>query len=163
MFFHKKESESQKPMMLKVCGSGPSVHYVLSSYSTKRLRWVSPDDPETFRIPEERSSTYMDCPFQAAGQTYRNRSELCVEGDGAVMKDVYGREVICVRNRFPCFDSYDYLYEDRYYRWFLIRNGNSLTRVFCTDSRPEIYVTEDVESLENGCVSLLEELGLTVK
>ena len=125
----------------------------------RQLKWVAEDGTE--RIPEE-TKTDFPCPglFKAAGKRYTSLKELRVEQDesGHFCKDVYGREVLYIGERFPCFDSYDYLYEDRYYRWFFIKDGGKLTRIYHADDRGVVQVTEDVRILENKCLNMMKEL-----
>ena len=77
--------------------------------------------------------------------------------------DCHGRTVISLSERFPCFDSYDYLYENRHYRWWLIIQPESITRVYAEDGRGKIYVTEDVLDLEPVCVEALKNAGLVIR
>lgn len=157
----------QQDMIIRVCGAGKHTHYASCSNATRRIEWVSQEtdtngEPVSVRIPEESSRKLLkDLPFVAGGKTYANWRLLCVDLDEDRIrgKDVYGREVLCVTERFPCFDSYDYLHENRYFRWFLIRQGNTLTRVFCQDDNPEVHVTEDVANLEERLINILQKLG----
>lgn len=103
--------------------------------------------------------------FFAAGKHYDSVSQLCLEEDLDTRRarDIHGREVLYLKERFPCFDSYDLLYENRYYRWFFIRQDNSLTRVYQIDGRDRVYVTEDVRNLENKCWEQMKKLCYAVK
>ena len=67
---------------------------------------------------------------------------------GNAFRDIYGREVLYVLKRFPCFDFYDAMYEKRFERWFLIYTGGSVTRVKYTDETDYVEVWEDAASLE---------------
>ena len=126
----------------------------------KKIQWVARDG--SVRIPEETNKTFSyPGPFVAAGKTYIDWKSLCAfkkRGD-YLYKDIYGREVFCVFELFPCFDSYDYANENRYYRWFFIKENGKLTRVYYADERPKIEVTEDVGSLENRCREPMQEVG----
>lgn len=123
------------------------------------IRWKNPDG--TVREPEESKRTFLyPGVFWAGGRPYTSIHQLCVEKldeEGHICKDVYGREVFAQWERFPCFDSYDYLYENRYYRWFYIRSGDKLTGVHYTDERHTIEVTEDVKTLPERCWKAIEE------
>lgn len=146
----KKASEVN--MVLQPTGRGESVHYPLSSYSTSRMKWAGKDG--SVRLPQQTSKKYSGIGgFDAAGKHYFSIRQLCAESDeqGVWCRDTYGRRVFCVRERFPCFDSYDYLNENRFYRWWFIREGNVLTRIHVTDGQGGIFVTEDVAELENNC------------
>jgi len=125
------------------------------------VRWEGEDG--TLRKPEgsKREFAYPG-EFEAAGKVYRSWQELCSEEldkQGHVCRDIYGRDVLAEWERFPCFDSYDYLYENRYYRWFFIREGNMLTCVDYTDERNVITVTEDVGSIRERCWKTMKELN----
>lgn len=131
--------------------------YVSYDYT---IRWQAPDG--SIRDPEEAKRTFpYPGVFLAGGRPYSSIKQLCAEKldeDGHICKDVYGREVFARWERFPCFDSYDYLYENRYYRWFYIRSGDKLTGVLYTDERHTIEVTEDVKSLPERCWKAIQEL-----
>lgn len=125
------------------------------------VRWEGEDG--SLRKPEgiKRELPYPG-KFEAAGKVYRCWQELCrekLDEDGHVCRDIYGREVLAEWERFPCFDSYDYLYENRYYRWFFIREGDALTCVDYTDERNVITVTEDVGSIREICWKTMKELN----
>ena len=151
-------------MVLRRVGSGERVDYPLYSSATERLQWVSRKTdgegrPLSVRDPEERTHTFpVVSGFVAAGKWYASLKLLTVKTDanGLWCRDVYGREVLAVRERFPCFDSEDFLHEDRYYRWFLLREGGKLTRVYHTDERPTVTVTEDVRDLEPYCWEMVQ-------
>lgn len=62
--------------------------------------------------------------------------------------DIYNRKVMEVYERFPCFDSYDYANEDRYYRWFYLVSGNKMWCIYQADGRKTVLVTEDVAEID---------------
>ena len=130
--------------------------YVSYDYT---IRWQSPDG--SLRTPEESKKTFLyPGVFWAGGRPYASIHQLCAEKldeEGHACRDVYGREVFAQWERFPCFDSYDYLYENRYYRWFYIRNNDQLTCVYYTDERNKIEVTEDVKKLPQRCWEAIDE------
>lgn len=137
-----------------------SIDHELRWDGGKKIEWVAPDG--SVRIPEESSRDYRyPGVFMAAGKLYVSWKQLCVFTDesGYFARDIYGRDVFCMRERFPCFDSYDYANEHRYYRWFFIRTKDRLTRVYHADERRVIQVTEDVHSLENACIRKMQEQG----
>jgi len=126
----------------------------------RQIEWVAPDG--SVRIPdEERKEFRYPGVFTAAGRAYPCWKALCVKqgNSGYLWKDIYGREVFCLSERFPCFDSYDYANENRYYHWFFIKANGKLTRVYYADERDTIQVTEDVRSLENRCREPMQETG----
>lgn len=122
------------------------------------LKWVhtaekGEDGTALERIPVEQTSTYTDGkPFRAAGRDYASLEQLTVEKDERSVwcRDIYGREVFCVAERFPCFDSYDFLYDNRCYRWFYIRENGRLTCIYHADGENKITVTEDMGMLGRG-------------
>ena len=128
--------------------------------SGRKIEWVAEDG--SVRIPEEKKTEFpYPGRFTAAGKTYRSWKELCTEPDesGLLCKDIYGRQVLYLSELFPCFDSYDYLNENRYYRWFFIKENGKLTRVYCADQRGVIQVTEDVRNLEYRCCEQMQKLN----
>jgi len=152
--------EEPRDMTLRPTGSGAQARYPLSTYSTSRMEWIGKDG--SARIPRETSKKHHTLlGFEAAGKRYLSTGQLCAKLDeeGIWGRDIYGREVFCVRERFPCFDSYDYLNENRFYRWWFIREGNRLTRIHATDGQEGIFVTEDVQDLENMCWEEMRRQG----
>lgn len=154
-------------MVMEPAGdNGKRAEYPGYSAATMRMRWVSretgPDGvPLQTRTPEEKTHTFPAVGFVAAGRPYASLDQLTAEQDesGHWRRDVYGREVLCLWERFPCFDSADLLYEDRYFRWFFLRQDGKLIRVQHTDERPTVTVTEDVADLEQDCWRQMEQLG----
>lgn len=122
--------------------------------STQKLLWVSRESdaqgcPVRKRRPFERRRKYPRGRFKAAGKVYSGIDQLAAERvDDDVFSDVYGREVLRVLRRFPCFDSSDFLYENRYERWFLIYRGGAITQVKYTDETGYVEVWEDASELE---------------
>ena len=76
------------------------------------------------------------------------------EGDMARVERAMRRE------RFTMSDTstFDYLYENRFYRWFFILDEGKITRVFYTDGCNQIDVTEDVANIEYICWKDLNRL-----
>lgn len=166
--FHSPVSNTcAKPadMYLRSVGSGAWVHFELKSYGTVAVEWVSKEtgkdgNPLTVRVPREHTCEYSrKWPFTAAGKTYRNLKHFLRNQSGEWGEDCYGRTVLCTKEKYPCFDSADYLYEHRYFRWYFIQNGNSLCQVFASDDRDKIYVTEDVGSIEPWAWSRMKATG----
>ena len=121
----------------------------------ERLLWVSPEQdaegrPIETREPHEHARTYAyPGGFEAAGRRYKSLTELtATKLDGDYFLDSYGRRVLCIIERFPCFDSHDFAYENRFYRWLFLRENDRLTRVYHEDETGSVYVTEDVKYLE---------------
>lgn len=132
----------------------------LRSDGGRQIKWVSADG--TVRIPEERKiNTPYPGFYKAAGKIYVSLKDLCKEQDdsGCLCRDVYGREVLYMAERFPCFDSYDYLYETRKYHWYFIKEGGKLTRIYHADGSGTVQVTEDVRDLENKCIDQMKALN----
>lgn len=126
----------------------------------REIYWVAPDGAK--RIPEEVKKTYAyPGLFMAAGKPYAGLRGLLAQKDetGYLGKDIYGREVFYISELFPCFDSYDYANENRYYRWFFIKENGKLIRIYHADERNTVEVTEDVRYLENKCREVMEEMG----
>ncbi len=120
------------------------------------LKWVSPETtdqglPVTERIPVPVKTTYpLLTGFKAAGKYYSSLRQLtATEEAPQLCRDKHGREVVCVKELFPCFDSYDYLHEHRYYRWFFLRCEDRLTMVYFQDEGKTVEVTEDVSKVKD--------------
>ena len=129
-------------MVLEAAGPGKRAGYKLASYSTVTLRWVSRErgaDGKPLRVREPHESTVKYA-----------LSELFTEHDKTktFCRDRCGREVLYLAERFPCFDSHDFAYENRFYRWLFLRENDRLTRVYHEDETGSVYVTEDVKYLE---------------
>lgn len=88
-------------------------------------------------------------PFTAAGKTYTSADQLKAQQCGEwEYQDCYGRRVLYDRERFPCFDSHDLLYENRYFHTCLIQTGETWTCVKITDEEPEVRVIENLTTKE---------------
>jgi len=146
---------------------GELIHVPQASYPSRKLQWVSVEQdengqPQHTRTPQEQVTSFpMAEGFTAAGKHYTKLEELYAEADEKKIwcKDIYGREVLYLAEKFPCFDSYDYATESRFFRWFFLREGGKLTRVYHTDETDEIIVTEDVENLESKQWEEMKRLG----
>ncbi len=156
-------------MALTVTGKGENVISSLCSRPSSRVMWVSRErgadgNPVRTRVPEQTVTVFETPSFTAAGKQYSSTAELSSqEAEGNLYTDCYGRTVVYMSEGFPCFDSYDEMYENRRYRWWLIVEPERLTRVYTEDDVKKIYVTEDVCQLENRCVPAMTRLGLIIK
>lgn len=95
--------------------------------------------------------------FIAAGRPYLAAAQLKAkeagEMDGVfyrgfkvpVYRDTYGRRVLYFRERFPCFDSYDRIHENRHYHWYAIDCGDTVTLVYTQDEKPGEQVHENYQ------------------
>ena len=155
-----QQPEAPRDMVLRTTGSGDWVEYPNYSCGTDRMEWVGKDG--SVRHPQPVTKKYSIIGgFHAAGKHYLILNQLMAQTDEyrRWCRDCYGREVFAIRERFPCFDSYDAMNEHRYYRWWFIRQGNVLTRIYRTDETNEIFVTEDVQDLEGLCWSRMQTEG----
>ena len=167
-----KEDTGEKPipwrsdMVLRRVGDGKPVSYPGYSCATVRVRWESrelDDDGRPVSVREKKEKTFV-LPakgFMAAGRLYGSVKQLDPDryGDGTWSRDVYGRQVLCVWERFPCFDSSDLLYEKRFFRWFFLWENGKLIRVQHTDERPTVTVTENVTNIETRCWQIMQQQG----
>ena len=99
--------------------------------------------------------------FIAAGKPYLTTAQLKAKQDGEldgilyrgfkipVYRDTYGRQVLYFRERFPCFDEFDRMYENRYYHWYVIRHKGGVTIVYVEDEKPGVQVCENYRSRAN--------------
>ena len=125
---------------------------------TNVVTWL--ENGKAARQPQESVHEFtVDSGFEAAGKKYETIHQLSSEkGEkDEFYRDIYGRQVFEVKERFPCFDSYDYLNEDRYYRWFYIQEDGKLCCVYHADSRKEIKVTEDMEKVNDRSFKAMKE------
>lgn len=155
-------------MTMRDAGRGKRIDRKHYSVATTRIEWVSIEKDESGsplvrRTPKPNGRIYFTRRgFFAAGKHYANWQELIAEHDDYYehCRDRYGREVVYDWERFPCFDSYDYIHEDRCRRWFLLRKGDKLTYIYLEDQTNYVQVIEDVLDVENRCWDKLVESGL---
>lgn len=93
--------------------------------------------------------------FTAAGKVYLSLAQLRAkkldEQEGVLYRgykipayrDSYGRRVLYFRERFPCFDSYDSIHENRYYHWYAILHEGGVALVYTEDEKPGTQVQEN--------------------
>ena len=153
-------------MVLRQAGKGKSVSYPGCSCATVRVRWESrqlDDDgqPVSVREPREKTFVLPAKGFVVAGQAYTSVKQLDPDRykDGTWSRDIHGRQVLCVWERFPCFDSSDYLYDHRCFRWFFFWENGRLIRLQHTDERPIVTVTTDVRDIEDRCWQIMQQQG----
>lgn len=154
-------------MILQAVGDGDMAQYPGYSCKTTRLQWVSRETDEdgrplSVRVPEPETRVMSMWDFTAAGRSYKAPHELAEhwydKGGMDWCGDKYGHRVLYDAEMFPCFDSSDYLYEDRYYRWFFLWEDGKLTRVQYTDDQDTVVVTDDVLDLENKWWKKIQKL-----
>lgn len=156
-------------MYLHYVDRGNRIKYDLTSQFTEKVVWIhgevdSDENPVVQREPEEVSFVCSrDSEFTVAGKTYPNFDSMLKACEGNWGVDIHGREVFCYNELFPCFDSYDYATETRYYRWRFIREGNRLSRVYASDTGDIVFVTEDVGNIEAQIWRQMVELGYCQK
>ena len=159
----------QGDMVPREAGPGQSIKHSGGGVyfcGTVRLEWVSRETdtegrPLRVRTPKGFALTVPEVGFTAAGKLYANRDMLtCRKVKGSPWaKDVYGRDVLALKERFPCFDSSDLLHEKRYFRWYFLCENGKLTCVYHTDDTPVVTVTEDVLDVERDCWRQMQALG----
>lgn len=148
--------------VLENLGPGGSIDHPGYWSGGLKVQWRNPETGE-IRVPEELNrSVSAFGPFTAGCRTYRNLSELETgkTQDPQVFQDAYGRQVLRLRERFPCFDSYDYASEDRHFHWYYLKDGEKLVRIYYADDRKEIQITEDVGLLEQDGWEAMAKRGL---
>lgn len=129
-----------------------------------RLLWKNRITGE-IRQPQEKTFTVeIHESFRAGGRKCYQINDLVMfrtknDPSGHWAQDYYGRKVFCIFKPFPCFDSYDLIHEDRYYRWIFLCKHGVLTRLYTTDRafNQKIYITEDVAFLENDAWEEMEK------
>ena len=160
----------QTDMIPREVGPGEAVEHKggggYRSGGSVRLEWISRETdaegrPLRVRVPESHTVTMPKDDFVAAGMRYKDIRQLISRRDGSSdwPADIYGREVLMMAERFPCFDSSDYLYEDRCFRWFYLCLDGKLTCVYYTDTADTVTVTEDLQDLDKKCWEHMQKLG----
>lgn len=116
--------------------------------------WVDlKDGAQTSRIPQPCTYKYsLRDGFQIGDVKYRSFSELrdkVLNEERHLYQDTHGRIFAEVRKRFPCFDSFDYANENRFYHWLYLTENGKISLVYYEDEREDITVTEDISKIES--------------
>lgn len=140
-------------MVMQPSGGVGRITYDRESYLTECLHWVSSHDPSQIRVPQEKTRRFRTgAGFTAAGKDYERLAQLHakrVPDINSWYQDIYGREVFIVcKRKYFAMDIYDQMYDTYCYRWYFIRDGLKLTRIYHDDESYNIYVTEDVREVE---------------
>lgn len=137
--------------------------------TSRQIDWVSQETDEQGqplyeRTPEPKIQKYeLKKGFFAAGKQYQNVHSLIsmpLDKKNNLYRDKYGRNVFVVHERFPCFDSEDYKYENRYYHWYYLVDDGRLTCVYYADQADRVEVTEDVQEVRKLAWKAMEEAGV---
>lgn len=102
--------------------------------------------------------------FVAAGKRYTSAADLRASGEETIwerdsygfhemvgqFRDIYGRKVFYIAERFPAYDYYDRVYDDRFQRYYYLFVKGKLTQISFADSSDHFYVTEDVGEVETS-------------
>lgn len=110
--------------------------------------WVSAEGHgDGGRIPHPCTREYpLPGTFRIGEMEYHAVSELRVkelDREKQIYQDRYGRVFAEIRERFPCFDSFDYASENRYYHWLYLTENGKLFLVYYEDGGKKLTVTED--------------------
>lgn len=133
------------------------------------IDWISREadeqgHPLICRTPQPKVNKFPKLAgFLAAGSYYLTLGSLTkttVDKDKNLYRDHLGRLVLAVQERFPCFDSYDYEHENRYYRWFYLIHKERLTCVYYADESMAIEVTEDVRVINKRAWEAMVSAGI---
>ena len=90
---------------------------------------------------------YCSCEELTKREEYNYIGEWIYPGcEMTVHRDVHGRRVLHLKERFPCFDSWDYLNEKRYYHWYFVAHECGVAMVYAVDEKDEVEVTEDIDA-----------------
>lgn len=132
--------------------------------NTRFVDWVSPDGgTQTVRTPQPCTCKYsLLNGFRVGAMEYRCVEQLwskALDEDRYIYQDIHGHIVAEVSERFPCFDSYDYINEHRYYHWFYLIEGGKLWHIYYADDHDEISVTEDADEIDGYVWSSMVRLG----
>ena len=160
-----KNVHKRDDMYLRRVGNGKGFRHELGFYSTEKVEWVSQEtdengNPIVILTQEETTrESSKNLPFSLAGKKYLNYNHFLRKQDGDWGKDIYGRTVLCTRERYPCFDCHDRMHENRYFRWYFIRKGNSISQLFAADDQNKIYITENVQNIEGWAWRRMKSTG----
>jgi len=94
--------------------------------------------------------------FIAGGKPYFAESQLTahrIDDTQPIFRDCYGRMVLRIDERYPTFDSYDALYEDRYFHYYYIETPEGFACVRTADDQDDSPVEEGIsrEELVHRC------------
>lgn len=107
--------------------------------------------------------------FTAGGKTYlfeKQLKTLRIHQTEHIYRDFFGRRVLLINERYPCFDEFDSMYENRYFHHYYIETQEGYVHVRTADDQDEIRVYEPVSSEDliyqygTWHESLLEAAGL---
>lgn len=136
-----------------------------ASRFTGRFVWKKNGLFRKNRYPKHRVHTYSmrKFGFFAAGKYYRSLKEVertSFEKEGLeFFKDCYERTWLYVWKRFPCFDSYDAVNENRYYNYYILITRRKVYCIYKEDGNPEVIVVSDVYELLMDCCLKMERAG----
>lgn len=137
-----------------------------SKYVNERrfVEWVNLGDSACARqIPQPCILKYsLRNGFRVGKMKYRSLSELQVEvvdQERQLYRDIYGRIFAEIKERFPCFDSFDYLTERRYFHWLYLTENGALFLVYYEDQNDMVIITEDVKEIQGGNWREMVRLG----
>lgn len=119
-------------------------------HEERLIQWLDPDTGEIARRPQPEKKITPRVDFTAGGKSYFGTKALlheCLDKERGIYRDIYGCTVVEAWERYPCFDSYDYAYEKRYFHWLYLRNGNQLTCVHFGDDYQVVEVTDDAAEI----------------
>lgn len=126
--------------------------------------WVPADGrEESGRRPQPSTQEYsLPGAFRVGGRKYHSVLELRVlplDREKRIYRDIYGRVFGEIRERFPCFDSYDYANENRYYHWLYLTEGGKLFMIYYQDEGKKLTVTEDAGEISGRVWREMVSLG----
>ena len=125
----------------------------------RKVIWEGPNGMRT-PSPAEREFSVPGM-FLAGGLPYLfTRQLLLIPTGKGVYRDGYGRKVFAYKERFPCFDSYDYKHEKRYYHWAYLTHWNRLICVYFEDGDRCAEVTVDVDEVPGEHFEAMVKAGL---
>lgn len=130
---------------------------ILAQISSDRtIRWVR--DGVTVRTPGPSQSRSFQVNYEIGGRNYRYLTDLtarAVNEDRRLYQDIHGRYVLDMKERYPIFDSYDAVTENRYYHWYLILERDRMSMIYSDDGAGE-EIVEDIEKLPGTPYRILQ-------
>ena len=148
------------------------VHMMILNDSGSEIEWISKEndekgDPLIRRKPNPVYTKYkMEKGFTVVGCCYKNLIQLNVAKQRSksdhLYRDAYGRKMLYFKERYPCFDCFDYMTEDRYYHWYLFNIDDRLICVHYGDDTRWISVTEDVSNVRDEWLKEMKKIGWAI-
>lgn len=122
----------------------------------RTVRWVR--NGETVRVQTQETGRQFDAGFTIGNKSYRYVTDLTVKAvneSRRLYRDIHGRYVLDMKERYPIFDSCDAASENRYYHWYLVLESNRMSMVYYDDGGGRDEIIEDIGTLPAAAYRIL--------